>query len=350
MPFHPDALPTLIGSLPLSDHRLATRVMLEYTPEIPLWVQLPRYPEERLLSQFAENLPGLRGSGDSLHLDPTDPEFETELLRFYEEYLGVTEAGKALEGSIFAFSHRTGRGFSAFLHAVSATPAKPVALKGQITGPFTMLTGLKDSAGRLAYFHPQLREMMVKALSLKARYQAEAMGALGRPVMVFLDEPALAGFGSSAMVGATREDVISDLSEVIESVHQAGGLAGIHVCANTDWSLVLSTPVDVLSFDAYGFFDRLLLYKDYLDDFLSRGKIVAWGLVPTLDENDLKSEGVESLKARWDSHVARLGLDRDMVRGQALITPSCGTGLLSEELSLRAMALTRDLSRAIRRA
>jgi len=348
MTFEPNALPTLIGSLPLSDHGEATRLILDYMPEIPLWAQLPGYPEERLISQFTEGLPGIRGKGDSLYFDTEDPAFEQELLSFYEQYLGVTEAGLSLEESVFAFSGRTGRGFKAFLEAIPQADPRPVALKGQITGPFTMMSGLKDKAGRLAFFNPQLREVIVKSISLKARYQAEEMKALGHEVILFLDEPALAGFGSSAMVGIKKEDVIADLTEIIDTIKQTGGIPGIHVCANTDWSVILETPVDVLSFDAYGFFDRIVLYKKQLSDFLEKGKIMAWGLVPTLNEEDLKKEDVSSLKAVWDGQVKQLGADHEMIKRQSLITPSCGTGLLSPELSIRVMRLTRDLSMTIR--
>jgi len=348
MTFEPNALPTLIGSLPLSDHVEATRLILDYMPEIPLWAQLPGYPEERLISQFTEGLPGIRGKGDSLYFDTEDPAFEQELLSFYEQYLGVTEAGLPPKESIFAFSGRTGRGFKAFLEAVLQADPRPAALKGQITGPFTMMSGLKDKVGRLAFFNPQLREVIVKSISLKARYQAEEMKALGHEVILFLDEPALAGFGSSAMVGVKKEDVITDLTEIIDTIKQTGGIPGIHVCANTDWSVILETPVDILSFDAYGFFDRIVLYKKQLSDFLKDGKIMAWGMVPTLNEEDLEKEVVSSLKAMWDRQVKQLGVDPDMVKRQSLITPSCGTGLLSPELSIRVMMLTRDLSRAIR--
>ncbi len=348
MSFKPQALPTLIGSLPHTDHLKATRLILEYVPEIPLWVQLPHYPEERLLSQFAENLPGIRGEGDNLHFDTAAPEFEQELLSFFEEYLAVTEGGKPLKDSIFAFSEKTGRGFRVFLEEVSKMHTPPVALKGQITGPFTMLTGLKDQTGKLAHFDLQLREAVVKAIALKARYQVEEMRSLVDNAIVFLDEPGLSGFGSSTMVSIPKEDVLADLGEVVEAIHSAGGLAGIHVCANTDWSICLSAGIDILSFDAYGFFDKVLLFKDELGGFMEKGGIIAWGLVPTLNQEDLKREDPESLKNRWESCIQDLGSDPDLTRSSALITPSCGTGLLPMDLALRALALTRDLSKAIR--
>jgi len=350
MTFEPNALSTLIGSLPLLDHQEATQLILKYMPEIPIWPQLPKYPKERIFSQFAEGLPGIREREDSLYFDTENPAFEQEILSFYEQYLGVTEGNLPLKGSIFAFSEDTGRGFRAFLDAVSHMTRRPAAIKGQISGPFTLLTGLKDKSGRLSYFNPQLHEAIVKALTLKARYQIEEMKALHPKVILFLDEPAFAGFGSSAMVGITREDAISDLTEVIDAVHGAGAIAGIHVCANTDWSMILASPLDILSFDAYNFFDRIVLFRKQLVEFLDRGKTIAWGLVPTSSEEDLRREDVASLRALWEEQVKQLGTDPEMVKRQSLITPSCGMGLLSQELSIRVLDLTKGLSMAIREA
>ncbi len=39
--FKANALPVLIGSLPVTDHDQAINMVLKYTPDIPLWVQLP---------------------------------------------------------------------------------------------------------------------------------------------------------------------------------------------------------------------------------------------------------------------------------------------------------------------
>ncbi len=348
MPFIPDALPTLIGSLPLSDHREATQTIFEYMKEIPLWAQLPSYPEERLLSQFAEGLPGLKCRDDSCRFNTENPEFEQELLSFFEQYLAVTEGGTPLADSIFAFSERTGKGFRAFLDAVPGADPAPVALKGQVTGPFTMFTGLKDQDDRMAFYNPMLRDAVTKCVSMKARYQAEELKKLSENVMVFLDEPALSGFGSSAMVGIPREDATAALTEAIEAVQGAGALAGIHVCANTDWSLLLDTPVDILSFDAFGYFDRIALFKDRLTEFMKQGKIIAWGLVPTLNDNDLMAADTTLLYDMWSRQTTELGSSYDLIKRQALITPSCGTGLLSRELSIKALELTKDLSAKIR--
>ena len=348
MKFTPDCLPTLIGSLPLEDHDEATALILRYMREIPLWPQLPCFPKERLLTQFSEGLPGIREKDDSVYFDTSSPEFDQEVVEFFEDYLSVSEGGAPLEGSRFAFSPETSKGFESFLRAVSTVDNPPLALKGQITGPFTMLTGIKDQDGKMAFFNLMLREAVAKAIAMKARYQVEQMKKLCENVICFLDEPALSGFGSSSMVGITRQDAASDISESLKEIKAAGGIAGIHVCANTDWSLVLETPLDILSFDAYSYFDKIMLFRDRLLEFIKDGGILAGGIVPTLTEQDLERESVDSLFDLWQKQCRELGADMDLIKKACLITPSCGTGLLKRDLAVKALELTRGVSDRIR--
>ncbi len=348
MRFEPNSLPTLIGSLPLKSHTEATKMVLNYTPEIPLWVQLPSYPEERLLSQFSEGLPGLKEDGDAICLDTSGPEFEAELLAFYEDYLGVTEGGQPLSSSRFAMSESRTRGLETLIQAVKSLDSPPLAVKGQITGPFTMLTGLKDQDGKAVFYDQQLRDAVVKMVAMKARFQIERLKETGAKVLIFLDEPALSGFGSSAMVGMSKEEVIAALEEVVNEVERAGGIPGIHVCGNTDWDIAFRSGVEIISFDAYGYLDRMFLFKPQLEQFIRDGGIIAWGLVPTLDPDRLESATLDELLERWESIVSGLSLECQQIAASSLVTPSCGTGLLTPALSEKALRLTRELSDSIR--
>ena len=67
--FCADGLPTLIGSLPAANHEQAMEWILEATPEIPLWPQLPAIPQERMLNQFIEGLPGIIEAGFHPYFD-----------------------------------------------------------------------------------------------------------------------------------------------------------------------------------------------------------------------------------------------------------------------------------------
>ena len=349
--FKGNALPLLIGSLPVIDHNEAAGLVLKYTPDIPLWVQLPVHPEESMMTQFLGGVPGLVNEAGRVFIDTSKPEFDEHVLRFYEDYLAVTEGGAPLDGTRFALTTDTARGFFALLGEIESLPRPPAALKGQITGPVTQATGVADQNGRAIFYDDQLLDIVSKTLAMKARWQVEKLSQRNVPVIVFIDEPGLAGFGTSAFVSISREDIARVLYEVIAAIHQAKGLAGVHVCANTDWSLILDSSADILSFDAYSFFDRLVLYEASLKTFLDQNRILAWGITPTSDAGDIEKETVASLVAKWESQADRLealGIERKKIIRQSLITPSCGTGSLSRDHAVKVLEMTYGVSETLR--
>ena len=349
--FKGNALAMLIGSLPIADHDQAIRMVFKYTPEIPLWIQLPAYPEEGMMVQFLQGIPGLVQSQDRVFIDTSESTFEDDLLKFYEDYLAITEGGLPLDGTRFVLTQKTARGFYTLLDVMKSSSQFPVAIKGQITGPVTLATGLTDQHGRALFYDDRLLDVVVKTLAMKTRWQVEQLSQWGIPVIIFIDEPGLAGFGTSAFISISKEDVSRVLSEVIDAAHQAGGLAGVHVCANTDWSLILDSAADVLSFDAYGFFDRLALYEASLKTFFDQGRILAWGIVPTSSSRDIARETASSLVAKWESQASQLeniGIERTKCLAQSLITPSCGTGSLTPEEAINVLEMTREVSQTLR--
>jgi methionine synthase II (cobalamin-independent) len=347
--FRPRGLPVLIGSLPLADHEEAARLVFQYTPEIPLWVQLPVYPEEGMVAQFMPGLPGLATLDGRTCIDASADDFSTALADFYEAYLAVAEGGADLDASRFALAPEIGRGFFVFLEHVAALKTPPAALKGQVTGPITFTTAVKDQAGRAVFYDDALRDAAIKRLAENARWQVRKMSPFGVPVIIFIDEPALAGFGSSEFISISRADVIAAIDEVVDAVHAEGGLAGIHVCANTEWDMIVDTAVDIVNFDAYSYFDRFILYDQAVRRFIADGRIIAWGIVPTSDA--VAAETEENLVSKWEAQAAQveaLGFERERILSQTLITPSCGTGSLSREHAVRVLELTRAVSQRVR--
>ena len=349
--FEGNCLPCLIGSLPLTDYVQAAGLVWEHTPEIPLWVQLPKVPGERITQQFAAGMPGLAEEDGRAFIDTAHPRFDENLLNFYEEALALEGAAGGLDRSRFAMAPDSAKGFFELIaQALRRTPP-PLAVKGQIIGPVTFGTSLCDRNGKAIFYDHQLRDASVRLLALRARWQVRRLSALGRPVLLFIDDPAVTGFGSSIYIGLSREDICQALGAMIDAVHVEGGLAGVHVCANTDWTLILESAADILSFDAYAYFDPFVIYRDAIRRFADRGGLVAWGLVPTLSPEHLERETTDSLFAQWRSksdQVVRLGIDRQRLIAQSLITPACGMGTLGVKLALKAMRLTRELSERIR--
>lgn len=348
--FNADCLPVLIGSLPHRNHHDAVDLIFRYTDQIPLWPQLPVYKEEGMLLQFLPGFPSIARTEDKTYIDSSSLEFEPEFLAFFEDYLAVVEGVQALEDSRFAMGETEAAGFDLFLAEATRHGENLVTLKGQLTGPVTFCTGLVDQEGRALFYDEQLRDAAIKLLSLKARYQARKMAQIKERPLVFFDEPGLAGFGSSAFITITPDDIHNCLNEVFEGVKAEGGLTGVHVCANTEWSILFDTGVDIISYDAYSYFDKLILFPDHLVSFLNRGGILASGIVPTTAEF-IEQETTDQLVQKWLDQLAlleRLGISRQQVVRQTLITPSCGTGTVSEAQALKVLEMTNEVSSAIR--
>ena len=350
--FNGDACPLLIGSLPMDDHREATELILASTPEIPLWAQLPMYQEEGMIPQFLPGMPGLAVNAEGkTYIDTAGDTFDAEYLAFYEEYLAVAEGGAELAASRFILEEKRARGFKEFLRQVDAWKDDFKALKGQVTGPITFATGVTDQDDRAIFYNDQLRDAAIKHLAMNGRWQAMELARRGAVPIIFFDEPALAGFGTSAYITITREDVITAISEVIQGVKDEGGLTGIHVCANTEWDLLLESGIDIINFDAYSYFDKFILYSHAVKAFLEKGGIIAWGIVPTSDAEVIARETADNLVLKLKKQMAQvraLGISQETLLTQSLITPSCGTGSIDLKSAKKVLALTAEVSRIIR--
>jgi hypothetical protein len=349
--FQANGMATLIGSLPLTDHGEAVDLIFEYTPEIPSWAQLTVHQEEAMMRQFTRGLPGICRDNAGIFVDTASADFDEELLQFFAEYMGVIDGEIELEASRFVLTEETARGFFCLLERLANLPAGPIAVKGQITGPFTLGTGITDQNKQAIFYDVQLRDAVVKLLAMKARWQVRQLSRYVQPVLIFIDEPGLAGFGSSEFTSISRNDIGQCIVEICEAVHAEGGLAGVHVCANTDWSLLLESSADIISFDAYAYFERFILYPTQIMKFLESGKILAWGIVPTLHKHQIERATSDSLLEQWREKLTQLetlGVNIQKLISQSLITPSCGVGSLDLASAEKVINLTQAVSRQVR--
>ncbi|MCP4681772.1 MAG: hypothetical protein GY864_05545 [Desulfobacterales bacterium] len=352
--FEPNCMATTIGSLPHMDVDTGTRLMFESTPEIPCWVQFPkRSIHENMMRQFTERLPGLMADGDKIYFNTQAEAFTEELTHFYSFYLDVVENGNTDALDYFGISDKYASGFQEFIHQLPCQKVPPQALKGQVTGPFTLGMNLFDQDGRCSYYDDQLRDVIIKIVALKAMWQLSRLKRFNKKMIILIDEPALLSFGSQLCLSVSREDIINDLNEVADAIHSMGGLAGVHCEANTDWSILMETRLDILVFDAYDHLQGITLYPDQLSRFFDQGGILGWGIVPTLDKDAAANETLSSLLTRFDKGIDDLlqkGFDRELLLHRALITPSCGAGgILDVPLAERVLGLLNQVSKNLRR-
>ena len=342
MEFQYSFVTTGIGSFPHQDEKEVFHLIQKNFPDIPFWPQLPKRSFlEGMVIQYSEGFPSFKWNEkeQKVWVD-TSRGFEKEIEKFYQS----VEKG---ELEPFKITENFAKGLRILKDLSSADPREKIKyIKGQITGPITFGLALKDQEGKPILYEPTLRDILIKHLSLKARWMEKRFNDLfpGVPTILFFDEPSLSSFGS-AFTSLNREDVILSLNECFGAVK---GLKGSHCCGNTDWTVLLSTNLDILSFDAYGYLETLSLYPKELKAFLERGGILAWGIVPT--NEDVLKEEAQSLVKRFKEGVKNLSkkeIDQTLLQ-RAILTPSCGTASLPIPLAERVCQLTAEVSKRLR--
>ena len=328
-------LPTAIGSMPHTNSSEACSIIMKCLPDIPAWPQLPQSsPKENMIIQFSEGFPGVVIHGDKIHIEPsTDFESELEQIHIDCEQENTRE---------YRISIEYAAGFHAFLS--KAIGSKIV--KGQVTGPITWGLRVTHQDGLGILYDDTLAESAAKFLRLKASWQENMLRKISPNTIIFIDEPYLVSLGS-VFTPIPEEKVPALLEEVIKGIK---GVKGLHCCGNTNWSVLLDTKIDILSFDAYYYASSLSTHAPKVKSFLERGGSIAWGIVPN-EEEALAKESLSSLRDRLEEAMApftRDGVKFRQLIAQGLITPSCGLKTLSSEAASQALELTAKLSQDLR--
>ncbi len=334
-----NCLPTIIGSVPHTDPDVACAQITHYLRDIPAWPQLPKRSFlENMYVQYSQGFPGVVVDEAEKKIQVNrQQDLNRPLEQLYHAFLENKADGFAISDDYAAGLHR-------FL---SLDDLSPKAVKGHVTGPVTWGLTVVDEDGKGILYDDLLGDAVPKLLRLKAVWQEKMLKKLCRRTIIFVDEPYMSAFGSVGMM-LSKEKVVSLLNEVFGGIE---GLKGVHCCGNTDWSVILGSEVDIISFDTYNYAQSLRLYPQEVKKFLDRGGSVAWGIVPN-EEEAVGKESAASLKDRLEEAMApftRKGIPFRQLLAQGLITPSCGlASLATEAAAVRALELLAELSDRLR--
>ncbi len=334
---------TGIGSVPFLDIEESCSFIKESFSEIPFWPQLVgRSVFEDMIIQFSERLPFLKVIKEERRLIAIKGDSpEKELTDFYEHFFEE-------DTHWFLISEDYAPGLYRMTDIVKDSTAH--FIKGQSVGPVTFTASIKGEDGRSALTDPELIDVYTKGIAIKGLWQVRKLKESGKKVILFLDEPYLATLGSAFSI-ISKDKVIEMLKEVIDYIKQREDvIVGIHCCANTDWSAVMSAKPDIISFDAFGYMNNFLLYKDKIFEFLKEGAI-AWGIVPTTDEDFEKRGSLKYLLNQLRSGIEKIldwGIRPEDLASRSLITPSCGMGTMNPDNAKKAVEVLLELSSQIK--
>ncbi len=318
---------TGIGSVPFIDPVEGCKIIRNNFTSIPFWPQLPKRTfHENMYVQYSSRLPGatLNEANKTIHIKLDDAFAQIE-----EIY------GKCIEGDLdyFAIPEGYAAGFYEFMSRKDLLSSNLKAVKGHITGPISYGLFLTDENKRSIIHEKDIFEVMTKVLAMNAKWQIAKLKTIQPNVIIFIDEPYFVSIGSS-YVNINVTQAMERLDEVIAAIHESGALAGIHCCGNTDWPLLLKRDIDIINFDAYNFMKEFMLFGSDVQDYLRRGKSIAWGIIPSSDE--IATISIPNLTAKI----------REQIKGSpsSIVTPSCGLGSLDEKTAQTIIKSVLEIS------
>jgi len=327
-------LATGVGSLPFLDKDKALNFIIEnFREHIPFWPQLPKLSFlESMHVQFSEGFPGR-----VINLDNRSIYIDTHKHSFIEEFEKCYNCLNTNQLDYFSVSQDYAAGFYEFIKQISDKEFR--FIKGQVIGPISYGMTLLDERKKPLLFNSELNEIIPQFLSFKARWQINEFRKVTKAkIIMFLDEPYLVAVGTNQFASLDKPRIVSQLNSIIDDIHKEDALVGIHCCGNTDWSIILETNIDILSFDAFEFMDSLFIYKDSLNRFIQRGGVLACGIVSNRQDYNLNGYLEKSLEVFKKEPL--------LLKNGALITPSCGCGSVSEDFATKVHLLSIEIANA----
>jgi hypothetical protein len=312
----------------------ACEVMLKNFPEAPC---VPLLTDS--LRLYLEGIPCVVIDREKRQLY-FDLSREQELFEFYELY----EENKV---DNFAISKKYAPGLYALMDILKGSPHPELKLiTFEIPGPFSWGISTLSNQGVPVWYDENIRDLLVKAMRMKImwveKYFAENLP--GITVLIIVGEPSLSLLGSP-FVSINKSEIPDAINNVLSAVK---GLRAVHCCANINWSILTEgNMMQVINFDAFKFSENLALSSGMIGEFIERGGMIAWGVVP-VDEETLVKQDIDSLTARFEQGVQLFvneGIDRKRLLEHSFITPCCTTFTLPVDLAERAFRLTGEVSR-----
>jgi hypothetical protein len=341
-------LTTHVGSVPHEDAHELTSRLLDML-DIPCWLQLPRRDfRENIYTQYAPTLPGavVLNEKEKAVIDYSATDFDAQLESFYQSVLDD-------DVDAFALHPECAQGFFALFDMLKSNPTRYA--KGQVMGPISFGLTVTDQDERACLYNETYQDVLVKHMAFNARWQVGQLRRVSEKVVLFVDEPYMASFGS-AYVSLGKEQVIAWLDEVYDALHAADAITGTHCCGNTDWGVLMNTKVDILNLDAYNFIENLALYPLEIRDFLDRGGVLCWGLIP--NDKRILNETPQSLLDKLRDGIrlicdnaARRGVSfhPDAFASRSLLAPACGLGSTTIEIAEQAFDVLVETSEILKK-
>jgi hypothetical protein len=298
---------TAMGIMPHEGVDEALKLALKM--DIPFWPQLPKLSfYEDMYVQAMEKFPGVI-------IDEKHMRIFVDTNKFIEEIPQYLEKEDNIE--TFKISERYSLVYRSFLTMELSSYR---AIRGQIISPVSLTLKIVDENDKPIVYNDEIRALVFSFIQKRVNAQYMELKEKNDKAFVWVDDPGLE-FIFSAMCGY---DNIKAKKELMDFFNGINGVRGMHLCGKPDWDFLLSlNNIEIISFNAYAFGDVFVTY-DKIKDFVERGNIISWGIVPTYYE-DFSKEDISNLARRLEgmwSVLKKRGLDMGKIIQNSLLAPA----------------------------
>ena len=331
-----------VGMLPYTSLKHAVAMVAKLYQTFPFIALLPNISStDNLQNLTFENMPGIVFQNNKI-------EFHTGTSKYEKLMSDLNKAynSPSLE-TLEAFSFN-----SVFLEKYFQMIKKFKSPNAciNILGPFTVSQLLTAAAKEQILADKSYRKLFIQSICVKTLWVIEKIKQCCPDTVpvVILEEPMLYQLG---VIKRENSDITSELvtvmlSQVVEKLKKYGAIVGIQCMEKCDWSIPIKSGVDLISYDAYNNPNNLGIIPDILTEFLRRGGMINWGIVPTLSDNMIKELGTDYLHKRllttFDGIILS-GVPADLIYKSALVSLNGDTNHLSVMFAEKASMLATQL-------
>lgn len=335
-----------LGALPYENIAAATRMVAKLFEKFPYAAILPKINEnDSVLKRTLENIPGIVFEQNDITLNVGTKNYKDELLLLDKAFNNPTIENLEPFAIKSAF-------FEKYLHIIKKFKSPNACIN--LTGPFTISQILTQKAEDKIIADKSFRKLFIQAVCVKALWAINKIHEYSpqtTPVIV-LEESMLSTLGTLKRKNEniTSELVTNMLARVIDKIKSTGALVAIQSLGKCDWQIAIDAGADIISFDAYNNPNNLSIIPDKITEFLEKGGMINWGIVPVMTETIIKSSNIHTIEKRLFATFDGLilsGVPQDLVYNSALVSIQGDIDKLPILFAEKALMLANQLAKKI---
>ena len=307
-----------LGSYPYESIESITKMVVKLYEKMPFIPLLPKLDEnDTIINRTLQGIPGIVFNNGEIHLKASSTQAKKDIVKLDKTYNHPSTENL----DDYAFDAPF---LQKFLNIIKKYKSPNACV--HLLGPFSLSQMVINNASEQMLLDKNYRKFFIQAATVKALWIIDKIKEFcpsTTPIIIF-DEPLLGQVGT---LKREHEGITSDLVthmyvRVLEKI-QKKSIVGIQCFEKCDWKIPISAGVDLISFDAYNNPNNLCIIPEQVTEFIQRGGLINWAIVPVMTENIVKASNVENIMDRlrvtfkW---LVLAGVPEEYVNKSALVS------------------------------